>query len=101
MTNAIKVICYAEGQEGHWEAFCLNFDLAVEGSSLPEVKRKLSEQIELYLETVHSLPEAEQRALINRKAPLWMWFKVALSVIRSRFGSNGKDFNTFSCHASA
>ena len=52
--------CYAEGRPGHWEAFCLDFDLAVQGESLPEVIRVLNTAISLYLERVTKLPAAEQ-----------------------------------------
>ena len=29
--------CYAERHHGQWEAFCLDFDIAVQGSSFEEV----------------------------------------------------------------
>ncbi len=71
--------CYAEGWSGQWEAFCLDFDLAVQGSSFQEVFQKLQEQIELYAEGLAALPEADARRLINRRAPhaTWRWLYAA------------------------
>ena len=101
MDGEFKLLCYAEGEGENWEAFCLNFDLAVQGKSFKEVKQKLVDQIELYLESVDSLPEGERHALLNRKAPLGEWLKIAFYVFRNRFdgwfGRNGgKDFDMFS-----
>lgn len=62
--------CYAVGREGDWEAVCLDFCLAVQGESFEEVRARLNESIEGYLEYVETLPEAEQRAFLRRRAPL-------------------------------
>jgi len=62
--------CYAEGRPGEWEAFCLDFDLAVQGESLPEVIESLDTAISLYLERVGELPAAEKSRFLRRRAPL-------------------------------
>ena len=67
------IFCYAEGYEGEWEAFCLNFDLAVQGDSFDSVRLKLDDAIRLFLETIHDLPEADRKRLLNRRAPLSQW----------------------------
>jgi hypothetical protein len=79
------VHCYAEGRPGHWEAFCIDFDIAVQGSSLDEVRAKLHDAIELYINSVFDLPNAEDRArLLNRQAPwvfrLRVWLKMLASL---------------------
>ena len=69
--------CYAEGRPGQWEGFCIDFDLAVQGASLDEVKTKLHEQIELYIATAFDLPnEADRTRLLTRQAPLWFRVRV-------------------------
>lgn len=73
-----KIRCYAEGHDGEWEAFCLNFDLAVHGGSFEEVRRGLVEAISVYLEYVHDLPAGERRKFLNRRAPLGHWLKYGL-----------------------
>ncbi len=50
--------CYAEGRPGKWEAFCLDFDLVVQGSSFQDVYEKLDEQVALYLDGVKDLPDS-------------------------------------------
>ncbi|WP_256445687.1 hypothetical protein [Skermanella sp. TT6] len=38
--------CIAEGRDGEWEAFCLDLDLAVAGTSFEEVYRDLNKAID-------------------------------------------------------
>ena len=64
------VVCYAEGVQDSWEAFCVDFDLAVQGRSFEDVYHKLDQQIGLFLEGVMALPENERVRLLNRKMPL-------------------------------
>lgn len=64
------VVCYAEGVQDTWEAFCVDFDLAVQGRSFEEVYHKLDQQIGVFLEGVMALPENERANLLNRRMPL-------------------------------
>ncbi|HJQ58205.1 MAG TPA: hypothetical protein VJ890_14960 [Vineibacter sp.] len=73
--EAMLVRCYAEGRQGEWQAFCLDFDLAVQGTSFDEVNRKLAEQIDLYLESVMALPERDRDRMLNRSMPLGIRLK--------------------------
>lgn len=80
-TGAVRtILCYAEGHGEQWEGFCLDFDLAVQGSSFDDVIGKLREQAELYLEGVRELPEADRARLFHRSVP---WF------LRVRLGWRG------------
>ncbi len=65
-----RILCYAERSGNEWEAFCVDFDLAVQGTSFREVQTKLHDQIHLFLETVEELPESERRKLLGRRMPL-------------------------------
>ncbi len=84
--------CYAQRHAGKWEAFCVDFDLAVQGDSFEEVYRSLGKAVGDYVERVHELPEEDQRRLLSRRAPLWsrLCFVVALlsSALRLRPNSN-------------
>ena len=42
--------CYAHGHEGGWQAICVDLDIAVDGTSLQEVRASLATSIDLYLE---------------------------------------------------
>ena len=75
---AKKILCYAEGGNGEWEALCLNFDLAVHGRSFEDVRQGLVEAIAVYLEYVQDLPVGERWQFLNRRAPLGHWVKYAL-----------------------
>ncbi len=82
-----RIGCYAESRDGAWEAFCLDFDLAVEGESLEEARRGLREAVALYLDHVRDLPVGERRRFIRRRAPLGHW----LTFLRLRlFGTLGR-----------
>jgi hypothetical protein len=67
------IICYAEGNGDNWEAFCLSFDLAVQGRNFPEVFAKLNSAVEIFLEGVKDLPVADQKRLLSRRAPSSAW----------------------------
>lgn len=77
-----KVVrCYAEGRGGQWEAICLDFDIAVQGTSFDEVYHSLNKAIAEYYEYVEGLPEAERKRFLTRKAPLSASIKLALGTL--------------------
>jgi predicted RNase H-like HicB family nuclease len=77
--------CYAEGQDGEWEAICLDLDIAVQGRSFEEVFASLQEAIALYLETVADLPPSERRPLLHRSSPLSVRLKFLTHAVRGLF----------------
>jgi hypothetical protein len=62
--------CFAEQRDGAWEALCVDLDLAVQGDSFEQVYRDLADAVAQYIDHVHTLPPAEQRRLLRRKAPV-------------------------------
>lgn len=81
------VVCYAEGTQDTWEAFCVDFDLAVQGRSFEEVYQKLDKQIGVFLEGVMALAENERAHLLNRKMPLIARVKLFSNVFWPVFSS--------------
>jgi predicted RNase H-like HicB family nuclease len=81
--------CYAEGQDGEWEAICLDLDIAVQGRSFEEVFLSLKEAISLYLESVADLQPGEQRSLLYRSAPLSVRLKFLGHAIWGLFSDPG------------
>ncbi len=65
-----KLLCYAEGHEGAWQAFCLDFDLAVQGRTFEEVYGRLLATIADYVEGAHGEDRSTKERLLNRKAPI-------------------------------
>jgi hypothetical protein len=82
--NAV-LFCYAEGRDDAWEGFCFNYDLAVQGGSFDDVRGKLAEAIDIYREGVLALPHADQRRLLNRRAPLSLWLTPFLHLVKTAF----------------
>ena len=74
-----KLTCYAWGKPGDWEALCVDYDIAAQGESFDQVRRELADAVETYLDYVSDLPETEQRAFLNRKAPLILRLRLALA----------------------
>ena len=61
---------YAWGRGGDWEAICTDLDLAVQGTSLQEVREEIRNAIDTYLEYLGELPKDEQDRLSKQKSPL-------------------------------
>ena len=80
--------CHAEGIPGAWEAICLDFDLSVQGESFEQVYRDLNTSIEIYMEYVNGLPEAERAAFARRRVPLTLRLRFLWYVIRGLFDGN-------------
>ncbi len=86
------VRCYAEGRPDAWEAICLDFDLSVQGESFEAVYRDLNTSIEMYVEYVNGLPEAERAAFARRRAPLAVRLRFFWYVLRDLFvGGDGSN----------
>ena len=91
MKHNVILRCYAEGSQGHWEALCLDFDLAVQGKSFDEVYRELNSMIGSYVETVSEYPEKERRRFLNRRAPFLLRLKFACLYISALMFGNRSD----------
>jgi hypothetical protein len=81
MRNQTVLFCYAEGTGNAWEGICLDFDVAVQGTSAQDVMAKLETAIKEYLEYVHTLPEAEQKRFLSRRVPWYVTLKLALKML--------------------
>ena len=68
-----------------WEAICTDLDVAVFDSSEADVKRSLAEAIDLHLEAVADLPDADRQVMLSRRAPWHLRLALGLLAFRSRF----------------
>jgi hypothetical protein len=102
---ASKILtCFAEGKGDHWEAMCLDCDIAVQGRSFDEAHQKLHAAVIDYIEYVRTLPEDERRRFFNRSAPARHWLRYAwaafwLALRHNRGDSNGRREFTLACPA--
>lgn len=65
------LVCVAHGHRGDWEAFCLDFDLAVQGISLEDVRSRLEEVLADYVHAASEEAEPARSRLLNRRAPCY------------------------------
>ena len=100
------VVCVASGRGTDWEAFCLDFDLAVQGRSFEEVRSSLGRAIDMYLDSVLKEPEPLRSRLLARKAPFlvrlsWAWrvFWSTLSIHATRRDSYPATVEFIACRA--
>lgn len=71
--------CYAHKKDVQWQAFCLDFDLAVQGETFEDVKAKLEDQIMDYVNDALIGEDREYaEVLLNRRAPWHMFARYYL-----------------------
>jgi hypothetical protein len=83
--------CYAERHHGQWEAFCLDFDIAVQGSSFEAVYHDLNVAVTDYVERVSGLPADDRDRLLHRRAPFWSRVRFLFAFLRAALRSSGGD----------
>jgi hypothetical protein len=76
-----RVVCYLHGVPGSWEGMCMDFDIAVQGMTLDEVKGRLAEAICTYIEDAMKEDARTQARLLNRRAPFWLRLKLAVAML--------------------
>jgi hypothetical protein len=87
-SNAV-LLCVAHGHGQSWEAFCLDFDLAVQGQSLPEVRGRIEDAISDYVHAASGESEPARSQLLNRRAPFFVRFQWAVRFfVRTLSGRN-------------
>jgi hypothetical protein len=109
MHNNIKgdeavLVCVANGHAQEWEAFCLDFDLAVQGTSLIDVRSRLEDAIEDYVKAALVEAEPARSQLLNRRAPFLVRLKWALRFFTETISGRSRDSDStvgfpVTCHA--
>jgi hypothetical protein len=74
-----KVRCYAHGTKGDWQGHCIDFDIAVQGTSLNEILELLGEAVSTYVDDLAAEDRETARRLLARRAPWHVRAKLALS----------------------
>src|SRR5256885_17074727 len=97
------LVCVARGHGDRWEALCLDYDIAVQGASLPEVREKLELALHDYV-AAEAEAEPARSQLLGRRAPFFVrlsWgFRFLVGTIfgRNRDGDSTVGFPV-TCHA--
>ena len=87
--KSVQLLCVAHPSEvGGWEAFCLDFDLAVQGKNFDDAKAHLHHAISTYIQDAMKEEESQRILLLNRRAPFFVrlsWaLKLFITTIRDR-----------------
>lgn len=98
------LVCVAHGHGQDWEAFCLDFDLAVQGHSLADVRDRLEDAITDYVQAAMAEAEPARSQLLNRRAPFLLRLQWALRFfVATISGRNRSSDSTVgfpvTCHA--
>jgi hypothetical protein len=102
-----RLIGVAHGHGDQWEAYCLDYDLAVQGQSFEEVQASLMQAIGMFLDAAESEPEPVRSRLLNRRAPFLVRLTWALRLFWSallghdaqREGDSSDTFEFLACPA--
>lgn len=79
------VRCVAQPIDGSWQAFSLEFGLAAQGDSFPDVKAKLQAMIWSYVyDALVGDDKAHARELLARRGPWWVYVRYHLARLRHR-----------------
>jgi hypothetical protein len=101
MKDQMVLFCYAEGSGNAWEAICLNFDIAVQGTSELDVMAKLEAAVTDYFQYVKTLPADEQKDFLGRRVPLRIQFsligKTLLAWLLCRRDTKGRHSYSVPC----
>ncbi|MET7247394.1 hypothetical protein ABZT49_28990 [Methylobacterium sp. EM32] len=65
----LRLLCFAKGRPGRWEAICVDLDIAVQGETQQEVLTLMQTSIANYLEAVNAEEPAVRALLLRRRAP--------------------------------
>lgn len=83
--------CYAERDDDQWLAFCIDLTLATQGDTFDDARRKLHEQICMYVSDAIEGPDQQHaEQLLTRKAPLRFRVKYHVYRLLERFQFLGK-----------
>ncbi len=103
-SNEAVLVCVAHGHGQDWEAFCLDFDLAVQGQSLADVRDRLEDAIDDYVQAAMAETDPARTQLLSRRAPFLLRLRWALrffiATVSGRSGSNDSTVGfPVTCHA--
>ncbi len=79
------VQCFARGVPGSWEAICIDFDIAVQGSSYDDVRAMLDEAIASYVVDAQREDARTSARLLSRRSPLFVRVKLVAGWILHQF----------------
>ena len=96
MTN-LRLLCFARGRPGAWEAICVDLDIAVQAETQKEAFLLLETSILEYLSSLADESPEDRARLLKRRTPLYIRIGLALGfmwhTLRSRKGDYRATFD--------
>ena len=83
--------CFIEGNGDLWEALCVDFDIAVTATSLPEIMSLIQEAVHVYVEEASLEADPDRTRLLNRRSPWQVRLKWKLRLAVAGFRSEKPD----------
>lgn len=77
----MRLLCFSRGRPGHWEAICVDLDIAVQGETHNEVIALLEASIRSYLEALADEEPAVRARLLRRRAPWYVRFSLVMGFL--------------------
>jgi hypothetical protein len=101
-----SILCVAQGHRGDWQAFCVDFDIAVEGPSFEDVQAKLNEAVTDYVSAAMAESPLVRAKLLNRRAPVLVRAQWAARILIANLSHSfrnrgGVDVAQFPVHCAA
>lgn len=91
----LNLKCYVHGGAASWQAICVDLNVAVCGSSQREVRASLCKAVDMYLQTVATLPTVERDGFLSRRTPWHTRTRLAILTWFSALGRGRNRFQTF------
>jgi len=83
--------CHAFGHPGAWQAYCLDLDIAVAGTSFEDVECRLKAAISSYLHAAMESDGKEREALLRRRMPFLTRLRFGLQAFLAAMRDRGDD----------
>lgn len=80
--------CYVYGNDKHWEAICVDLDIATFARSMDEAKQELTSCIEMYFESLEELSSEERLSFLKRRSPWHLRMKFAVMAWLTKLRGN-------------
>ena len=95
----LKLKCYVHGGAASWQAICVDLNVAVCGNSQREVRASLFKAVDLYLQTVATLPTVERGGFLSRRTPWHTRTRLAILTWFSALGRGPNRSQAFIFHS--
>jgi hypothetical protein len=81
MSKRAELLCVFRGADTEWEAICLDFDIAVHGESLSQVRDLLIYAVNSYIDGASHENEPNKTKLLSRRVPLHVRLRWAIEFL--------------------